>query len=730
MAHPNKLFYAGRGIGRAIYPVRAVGYFLGAAWLVSYCYQLDKLDPWVWAVVFVFLTYPHVAAARYARSGSDAWREFTHLVIDKFLIGVAAVLIDFAPFPVAASFTVNAATNMSVGGPRLFLRGVAAFAAGVAAVGLAHGFDFNPDPPFDVTLLALAYLLAGTLAGNYIDYRRSLRFRQTKRQIQEQKSRIEAQAEELLRLDRAKSRFFANLSHEFRTPLTLILGSVGNVLGSRHGEVSPESRRPLEAAQKAARRLHALVEELLDLARLEAEKLPLQPAVLDFGRFVRRQSELFRAHAEKRRIEFLVTAPDGRHYAEFDPNQMAKVLTNLLANAVRFCPAAGTVGVRVDSDDGSVRLEVENSGSEIPPEALPRIFDRFYQVEDSSVPRDGLGIGLALSKELVELHGGTIGVDSGPERGAVFTVLLPAAEGSAATAPDPELAPSPFVLDEGPVASRPEEALPTRSWASAADRTTVLVVDDHAEVRELVRVHLEPVFAILEAGDGNEALEEARRSLPDLVIADVMMPELDGYELCRRLRTDPELDCIPVILLTARATPAEAVEGLSHGADDYVAKPFDGAELLARARGLIASRRRLQARWDSGALRPTRVEATSAEAAFLDKLREILDRKAHDPEFGVQELANEAAMERSALYRRVQSLLDESPSQLLRRFRLEQAAQLLAQNAGNVTEIAYGVGFASLSHFSKCFRDHYGETPSKYARGHSLNRPIPDPVRE
>jgi len=246
--------------------------------------------------------------------------------------------------------------------------------------------------------------------------------------------------------------------------------------------------------------------------------------------------------------------------------------------------------------------------------------------------------------------------------------------------------------------------------------TTVLVADDNADVRAYVCGHLGASYRVVEAADGKEALATARRELPDLIISDVMMPELDGYTLCRTLKQDPELDYIPVILLTAKALPEDKIEGLQEGADDYVTKPFDAKELKVRVDNLIATRRRLRERFSGRvvALHPRDVEVTSSDEAFLEQVRAAVEAHMADEDFSVEQLSAEVGLDRSHLYRRLRALVGQTPTETIRSMRLERAAHLLAGRAGLVSEVAYGVGFKSVSHFSKCFREQYGVTPSAY----------------
>jgi DNA-binding response OmpR family regulator len=372
---------------------------------------------------------------------------------------------------------------------------------------------------------------------------------------------------------------------------------------------------------------------------------------------------------------------------------------------------------------------VRDSGPGIPPGEQSRIFDRFHRVEATAGNQPGTGIGLALARELVVLHKGSLTVESDDGFGSTFIVSLPL--GSAHLTADQ------LVPDEGTVAVPMHDRAPPAVHAphelvtdpetvdvdTDGDMTTVLVVEDNAEVRAYVRQHLAPEYRVLEAADGNQGLDLARRRLPDLVLSDVMMPGMDGYALCRALKTDPETDFIPVILLTARAEPADRLTGLKEQADDYLTKPFDVNELLARVENLIAIRRRLSERFPvtgSGAgtsrasLHPAAVIAEPADEKFLEGVRAAIDAHLGDDEFNVEQLARVVAQSRGNLHRRLRDLAGETPSDLIRRMRLERAAQLLDAKAGSVAEVAYSVGFKSVAHFSNAFNDLYGMRPSAW----------------
>jgi signal transduction histidine kinase/ligand-binding sensor domain-containing protein/DNA-binding response OmpR family regulator len=583
-------------------------------------------------------------------------------------------------------------------------------------------------PPWWRTWWAYA-LYAGLFGGLLLGIRR---YEMRRIHLEHRLDQASERALQLRELDWAKSRFFANVSHEFRTPLTLTLGPLDDIQSGIYGPLDGPMAAQVDLARRSAGRVLDLINQILDVARLESGRTTLHARPLDVGAFVDVVAQPFREMAARKAMTFEVALPATPVEVFADPTQLEKAVANLLSNALKFTPEGGTVRVTVTSEDDAARVAVRDSGPGIPSADLPHVFDRFYQVNEATQTQLGTGIGLALAKEVVDLHGGTLAVESQAGFGSTFTLTLPL--GRAHLAPDQ--------VDEtaGPwapgVSSTPLLAAPGGDGVSAAeqvvehsdDQTTVLVVEDHPEVRAYIRRHLEPAYHVLEAADGEAALALARTLLPDLVLSDVMMPKLDGLGLCRALRADPETDFIPVILLTAKAAPEDRLEGLAEHCDDYLTKPFDVAELRARIDNLIAMRKRLRERFrqagadgDTMAPSPLRLPApadiTSADDVFLKRVAEAVEANLGDEAFSVERLAEAVGVSRSQLHRQLRALAGQAPSDLIRTLRLERAAHLLAARAGTVSEIAYAVGFKSVGHFSDRFVDVYGCRPSSYATG-------------
>jgi signal transduction histidine kinase/ligand-binding sensor domain-containing protein/DNA-binding response OmpR family regulator len=532
-----------------------------------------------------------------------------------------------------------------------------------------------------------------------------------------------AHAERFRELDRARSRFFANVSHEFRTPLTLTLGPLDDLQAGFHGPLAPVMAEQVELARRNAGRVLELIDQLLEVSRLEVGSTPLRARRMDLCTFVSRLGEAFRPLAERRSISLNLELPEDPLTVWADPVHLERVLANLLSNAFKFTQSGGTVRLTLEAAGEAARISVHDDGPGIAPADLPHIFDRFYRGNEATGRHQpGTGIGLALARELAVLHGGTLDVESEEGAGSTFTVTLRLGRDHLAPEQVVDDAPLEDWSPRLPLPSTPGEEPPAGNAANSAqdiipeDVTTVLVVEDNAELRAFIRMHLQGRFRVVEAVDGLQGLELARRILPDLVLSDVMMPGLDGFALCRALREDPETDFIPVILLTARAAAEDRLAGLREAADAYLTKPFQVEELTTQIDNLIALRRRLRERFAGEAVpvRPVPRGLAASDAKFLGQVRNVIENQLANEDFGVEEMARLVAHSRGHLHRRLKEITDESPSDLLRRMRLERAAQLLEAGAGSVSEIAYGVGFKSVAHFSNRFQDHFGVRPSGY----------------
>lgn len=519
---------------------------------------------------------------------------------------------------------------------------------------------------------------------------------------------LAAQAERLAEADRLKTRFFLNVGHEFRTPLTLVLGPLDDLLRDTRERLGERVRNQLQLAHRNARRVLDLIVELLDVNRFEQGHLALRRQPHDLVALLHRMADDSRALVERYGQSLQVECDaTPRAIANIDPLQFERCLSNLIGNAAKYSPRGSTITLRLTRDDERWAVSVRDQGRGIAPEALPHVFDRFFQAEGGD-RASGYGIGLSLVHEIALAHGGDVRVDSTPGLGSEFTVRVPASE---AEPVDPPLPVAETVAIETALA---------QDAGSPARRERLLIVDDHDDLRARVRDLLSHRFEVIEASDGLVAWQKARDELPDLIVSDVMMPGCDGVELTRRLRANADTQAIGILLLTAKVGSEHAVAGLTAGANDYLAKPFDAGELVARCESILAHARRLQHRLAAAApILPPEPHDTP-DTRWRQRLDQHLAAHLHDPEFGVEALAHCMHADRTQLFRKCKDLLGLSPSDYLRDTRLAHGHQLLAQGAGNVSEVAYASGFDSLSSFTRAFKQRYGVPPSQ-VRGRAVS---------
>jgi signal transduction histidine kinase/DNA-binding response OmpR family regulator/ligand-binding sensor domain-containing protein len=548
----------------------------------------------------------------------------------------------------------------------------------------------------------------------------------------QQAEELAMQTEKLKELDEAKSRFFANISHEFRTPLTLILSPLLDKLALLHRQPAATGvtmrAGELEVMSRNARRLLQLINQLLDLSKLESGKMPLALQPGDLKALLNIVHASFSSLAEHQRIGLTLQLPDEPLRRQYDEDKLEKVLYNLLSNAIKFTPEGGEVRLQAATVPDAARphvpavqITVRDNGRGMTADELERVFNRFYQGKRHYADAQGTGIGLALTRELVELHGGHIGVESRPGEGTAFTVtlpLLPAADVAPVTVPTATGVTGTTGVDGG--FTNDSGAADAEAIAFSpvdGERPLVLLVEDNDDLRTYMRNHLSGTYRVIESGNGAQGLAMALDLMPDLVLSDWMMPEMDGIELCERMKTDARTSHIPVILLTALTAGDSRRRGLETGADEYLTKPFDPAELHLRVGNLLENRRR-QRDYFSREIRlePTQAVVASADEKFLRRVMQIVEERMGDSDFSVEEFSREAGLSRVHLHRKLKALTDQAPGDFVRMMRLKRAAQLLDARAGNIAEIAYQVGFNNLSYFSKCFREQFGVLPNEYIK--------------
>ena len=515
---------------------------------------------------------------------------------------------------------------------------------------------------------------------------------------------------ELRELDRLKSNFFANISHEFRTPLTLIKGPIEKYEQNPDEGLEQEEVRMI---RRNTNRVLGLVNQLLEISKIDQGKLELKPTEGDIFKCLRAAAASFNSHAAQRNMDYRVDVPGGILWALFDRDKLEKIVYNLLSNAFKFSEDGEVVTFKAHHLEEELNIQVSDSGRGISQDKLPFIFDRFYQVDGGlTKDKEGSGIGLSLSKDLVELMDGTITVSSEEGKGTFFIIQLPIEKIEIRQA----------VVDKNGVEKikvNKESQLYEAVKKDDRDLPQILLVEDNKDMRHFIRSQLLKHYRVQEAVNGDQGFKKSRSAMPDLIITDLMMPKMDGIELCKKLKTNIETSHIPIIMLTARAGVENKIEGLETGADDYLTKPFDENELLVRVKNLIDQRQRLREHYgrQEHGMDPTLITTTSLDRRFLNKVLALLEEKHSDPTFGVPQMQLALAMSKNQLHRKLKALTNEAPGELLRNFRLKRAAQLLSQNADTVTQIAYQVGFNNLSYFAKCFKELYGVSPSSYKSG-------------
>jgi len=566
-----------------------------------------------------------------------------------------------------------------------------------------------------------------------------------------QNRQLEEQAEKLMEINQLKTRFFANISHEFRTPLTLIMDPLKKL---RSGDFHGEYEQLYEMMLHNANRLMLLINQLLDLAILEKKEMGLQASFHKTAPFLKGIINSFHSLAESKHISLGFIENQKNIECYFDWDKLEKIVCNLLMNAFRFTPGGGKIVVTVSEHDnhtdrpeilskgfseGAVEISFRDTGIGIPEDSLPYVFNRFYHVDSSQTRvHEGFGIGLALSKELVELHHGAIDIKSKPDWGTKFSVYLP--KGKKHLNSD-EIVSHPDGFEE----TIEHEAIESHEILKLSlsqmkevtigqtgsngntdnnDRskgeTIVLIVEDNDDMRTYLHHCLSPYYKILEAQNGEEGVEVALETIPDLVISDVMMPKMDGLELCKILKQDRKTSHIPIVLLTVRASDDHKIEGLEKGADEYIIKPFSSIELLTRINNLIKFCRHVQNLFRQEiVLPPTNITIQPLDKEFIEETIDVIEKYLSDPDFSVEIIHHKVGMSRSSFHRKLRALIDQSPSQFVRLLRLKHAAELLRRNSGTITEIAFNVGFTNSAYFAKCFKELYGQSPSEY-RAHQL----------
>ncbi len=562
-------------------------------------------------------------------------------------------------------------------------------------------------PPFWMT--SWAYILYALLILAVLYFARSILLYRAR-----MKFKIEHQQHEARRiheLDMMKIRFFTNISHEFRTPLSLILTPLDKVLRQTK---ETGSKNELKLIQRNAKRLLHLVNQLLDFRKLEVQEIRLNPVEGDIVKFIKEVVCSFTDIAEKKNVRFLLRTAIISLQIEFDPDKMERILFNLLSNAFKFTPEYGRVLVSLEveapgeeKEYSDLIIRVRDNGIGIPEEKQKYIFKRFFQHEvPPFLVNPGSGIGLSITHEFVRLHKGNISVKSAPGKGSCFTIRIP------------------IVLRNFPV-ENPVDVLSLNNEQSARPviksnhrKPTLLLIEDNEDFRFYLKDNLSVYFNVLEAASGKAGWEKVLSQKPDLIVSDIMMPgEMNGIQLSKRAKRDPRTAAIPIILLTAHASAEQRLEGYETGANDYITKPFNFEILLARIYNLLEEQKRIRgaspARVD---LKPKEIKISSEEDKFVKEAIEIVEKNIDNPQFSVKELSNALYMSRVTLHKKISEITGESPSVFIRKLRLKRAAQLIEKGNRNVSQAAYEVGYNNPKYFTKHFKEEFRVLPSEYGK--------------
>lgn len=614
---------------------------------------------------------------RYILEGMD--KQWTETLADN---GLGSVTYNSIP-PGEYTFRVQAAGNDHKWGPEAT-------------------FTIVIRPPFWNTIWARGFYVlcfAGALYGFAVYQKR----RSNRKLLQMKELEMVKQKEEL---NQMKFRFFTNVSHELRTPLTLIITPL-EILRKKIAD--EKTLRQLDIIYKNAQELYGLVNQLLDFRKIEMqmEKLHLTPG--DMEEFVTSVHGLFLSFAAEKRLDFRLRIKDNHLFMYFDHDKLHKIVNNLLSNAFKFTPEGGTVtlGLSKMSEQGRsyVKIAVTDTGIGMPEEQLPHIFERFYQVQNWNENKIGSGIGLHLVKEYIQIHEGKIEVTSKTGEGTTFTVYLPM-----------DLKPVEEETARAEMLAEQELQEVAGVSADAGGRKKILIVEDNDDVRAFLKEQLEEWYDVYDAPDGEAGEQLAIEHNPDLIVSDIMMPKVDGIELCRRIKTNVQTSHIPVVLLTARTADDIKISSYEVGADSYIAKPFNFDVLLVRIRKLIEQQEsRKQEFRKNIRVNPSVITITSLDEQLIQKALEQIERNIDNPEYSVEALSRDLGMSRMNLYRKLQSVTGHTPTEFIKTIRLKRAAQLLQGSQLTMVEVADRVGFSSSSYFTKCFKEQFGVLPTQYA---------------
>jgi len=563
-------------------------------------------------------------------------------------------------------------------------------------------------PPWWKSWWAYSLYLLVFVSISYVVYRIFRTRQEYNRNLLVERMKVEKVKE----LEVLKARFFTNVSHEFRTPLTLIIDPLESLLS---GNLSNDKTKQYYAViHRNAERLRGLINQFLDFRKLESGNLKLRVFKGDFVAFTKDVMTAFEFQAKQKNIDYLFETELKSLEFGFDADSVEKILYNLISNAFKFTADGGKIVIRLNAlpeNPEYVTFSVTDNGMGIPQDQLDKIFESFYQIEDNeraNIP--GTGVGLSLTKELVTLHKGTIKVSSEPNKETCFTIKL-----SNLTSANENL--ESRSNSESPIDTTQEVILENSKYKLQSDVPIVLVVEDNDEIRNYIRMNLSENYKVFEAENGLKGLEMAIDTIPDLIISDIMMPELNGLDLCRKLKANEKTSHIPVLLLTAQQSEQSQKEGYETGADAYISKPFSSVLLQVRIKNLIESRQKLRELFNkTTGFNPLVLGTNAADKAFLSKATSLIEANFGNENFDVEWLASEMFLGRTQLYRKIKALTNQSVQEFITTIRLNKAAEMLLEEKFSVAEIAFQIGYSDSTSFSRVFQKQFGLTPKKYSQ--------------
>ena len=578
----------------------------------------------------------------------------------------------------------------------------------------------------DLDLLSIIAIQAGQLIKNS-----QLQEETLLKSKEAEVARIEK--EKIAELDEMKTSFFTNISHDFRTPLTLIIEPLNKLLSADNNQ---ENKATFNLMRQNAHQLLTLINQLLEISRLESGNIKIQLIEKDIVGFLKGLVSYFQSAADERSISLKFISEKKINKTLFDAEKIERILVNLLSNAFKFTRPKGSICVslsfikkRVEGYSKEVeylKLIVSDTGIGITKKDLPYIFNRFYQSDSSIVTRSGgVGIGLSLVRQLVDYLRGEICVESTEKEGTEFNVVIPLGR--------KHLTEKEFVIQdhEKPLRKFVQEYVPevmkvkkqiietayTKKDVGEEEIKKLLIVEDSDDLRSFITENFKESYFVLQAENGKTGYQTAIKEIPDIIVSDIMMPRMDGIELCTKLKEDERTSHIPVILLTAKSAIEDKFKGLKTGADDYITKPFNFKELFIRVNNLLDQRRKLRERFSKEFhIKPKDIIVNSFDGRFIEKAMSIVDEHISDSDFSVEDFASEIGLSVMQLYRKITALTDLPPNEFVKFIRLNRSKDLFLQDFGNISEIGYEVGFNNPSYFSECFKKQFGCSPSEFKK--------------